>query len=406
MKFRKTYLLLMLSGLLTAMTGCASVPLKEARSAFYARQYEKAETSLSLPEKISGRDKLLLYMEKGLILHQMGKYDESTQEFLNAANLIKKQDIISVSQQAASLVSTEWITEYKGEYSERLWVHTYLMMNFLLLGKYESALVEAKQSAEIMNQYPLALSKDYFTRALIALCYETLGEINDAYIEYKKLAEAMPDPSSVMPKLYRYAVKLGFHDEAVKYKGMITKTEEEGSAEVIVFFGEGHVPKKIPGNIILPPSIRISFPQYQYQSDSNAEIAVKGASETLTPITVKTSLDAVARNSLSLRSSKIMTKEAARVMTKEAMARVVERQNHELIGALFRAVLFVTEEADTRSWETLPSSLQLIRITLKPGTYSLKLSVSRWNGQQIEDMPIEVSVSHGQRVFQSLRMTD
>ncbi|NJL59773.1 MAG: hypothetical protein HC887_09155 [Desulfobacteraceae bacterium] len=179
-----------------------------------------------------------------MILHQMGKYEESVQEFLKASDLMKKQDIISVSQQAASLVTTEWITEYKGEYSERLWVHTYLMMNFLLLGKYESALVEAKQSDAIIAQYPVALSNDYFTRALIALCYEMLGEINDAYIVYKKLAESMPDPSVIMPKLHRYAVRLGFQDDVLKYKAMISKPEEEGSAEVVLFLGESRAPKK------------------------------------------------------------------------------------------------------------------------------------------------------------------
>ncbi|NJL59772.1 MAG: hypothetical protein HC887_09150 [Desulfobacteraceae bacterium] len=71
----------------------------------------------------------------------------------------------------------------------------------------------------------------------------------------------------------------------------------------------------------------------------------------------------------------MMTKEAARVIAKEAMARAFERQNSELLGALFRAVLFISEESDTRSWETLPGALHLIRIPLKPGKYPLKISV-------------------------------
>ena len=87
-------------------------------------------------------------------------------------------------------MTTEWLTEYKGEYGERLLVHTYQMMNYLLIGKHEDALVEAKQALEIYGKYP-SCSNDYFTRALIAHCYEALGEINDAYIEYKKLSQIM-----------------------------------------------------------------------------------------------------------------------------------------------------------------------------------------------------------------------
>ncbi len=393
--------------LLILATGCVSAPLKEARNAFYSNQYQKAADSLSKPESVSGRDKLLLYMEKGLILHQMGRYEESVQEFLKASDLMKKQDIISVSQQAASLVTTEWVTEYKGEYSERLWVHTYLMMNFLLLGKYESALVEAKQSDAVIAQYPVALSNDYFTRALIALCYELLGEINDAYIVYKKMAESMPDPSVIMPKLYRYALRLGFQDEAAKYKAtMSTRPEEEGAAEVILFVGEGRAPKKIPGNIVLPPSIRISFPQYQYQSPSHTQIIVADDSKQLSIATVSTSLDAVARSSLSLRGTRLMTKEAARVIAKETMARAFEKKNNDLLGALFRAVLFITEEPDTRSWETLPGALHLVRIPLKPGKHSLKISVSQWGGQQVENISFPISISPGQKIFYPTRVRD
>ncbi|NJL59774.1 MAG: hypothetical protein HC887_09160 [Desulfobacteraceae bacterium] len=65
-KFCMTYRLWAMFGLLILATGCVSAPLKEARSAFYSDQYQKAADSLSKPETVSGRDKLLLYMEKRL----------------------------------------------------------------------------------------------------------------------------------------------------------------------------------------------------------------------------------------------------------------------------------------------------------------------------------------------------
>ncbi len=212
--------------------GCTAPQLRDARREFYSNQPVKAAAALSGTKQFSDRDKLLLFMEKGLILHHIGKYKESIQELLNASNLIKQQDVISITQQATSLVTTEWITEYKGEYSERLMVHTYLMMNFLLLYKYEDALVEAKQALKILDTYPKALAGAYFTRALTALCYENLREINDAYIEYKKLAAQLSNPAIVASELYRLGSYLGFKDEAEYYRKFISSENSALSGDV------------------------------------------------------------------------------------------------------------------------------------------------------------------------------
>jgi hypothetical protein len=172
--------------------------------------------------------------------------------------------------------------------------------------------------------------------------------------------------------------------------------------------GIGNAPKKIAGNIIIPPTIRISFPQYQYQEPDMVEITASESSQHLLPMmSVRTSVDDVCRASLSHRASKIMIKEAARAAVKETLARAVESRNHELVGALFRAVLFITEEPDTRSWETLPASLYLLRFPLAPGTHSLNIAISRQNGRQIENIALPmITLSSGQRVFHSIRITD
>lgn len=133
------------------LVGCASAPLKQARSDFYGGRLDRATQTLSDPSDVSKRDRLLFYMERGVILHHAGQYEESIAALLNAAELIKEQERISAAEQAGSMVTTEWITEYKGEYAERLLVHTYLMMGFLLTGRPESALVEAKQALEFFD---------------------------------------------------------------------------------------------------------------------------------------------------------------------------------------------------------------------------------------------------------------
>ena len=167
---QKTFCLLLLALSFFVFIGCAGAGLKKARKAFHNGDAQRAVDILSDVDD-SGLSRLVYLMEKGLLLHQGGRYEESVRELRKASDLIREQDIISAGQQASSLVVNEWVTEYKGEYCERLWVHTYLMMNYLLPGEYESALVEAKQAQKVYDQFPEALSEEYFTRALIAHQY-------------------------------------------------------------------------------------------------------------------------------------------------------------------------------------------------------------------------------------------
>ena len=397
---------------LVFLLGCAAGPLGSARDKFYGGQPEKAADILRESEGIPERDRLLFFMEKGLVLHRLGRYKESSMALRQGSNLMNQQEVISISQQTGSLVTSELITEYKGEYSERLWVHTYLMMNYLLLYKYEQALVEANQALKLLLKYHEPLDGDYFTRALIALCYENLLELNDAYIEYKKLAELMPEPSPVAPDLYRLCIMLGFTDEAEYYKKYIPEKNfslpgGSPAAELVLFAGLGRSPIKIPGNIVLPPSIRFSFPRYQDRPSEASEIIVFDSTGQVPAISITTDINKVARASLHERVTEIIAKETVRVAAKEAIAQAVERNNDAWIGALLRLALFLTEEPDTRCWQTLPASLTLLRVPLTPGKHNIRASIRGKGGEIIEEINLpELFVSPGQRIYYSLRVGD
>jgi hypothetical protein len=394
------------------LLACAAGPLGNARDRFYSDQPEKAADILLDAEDVPQRDRLLFFMEKGQILHSLGRYEESTTALLQASGLMDQQEIISLSQQTGSLITSELITEYKGEYSERLWVHTYLIMNYLLLYDNEDALVEAKQALKILTQYPEPLNGDYFTRALIALCYENLLLLNDAYIEYKKLAELMPEPAPVASDLYRLCLKLGYTDEAEHYKNYMAKRNmpfprETQTGELVLFAGLGRSPIKIPANIVLPPSIRFSFPRYEDRPSEAAEIIVLDSSDQAPSISISTDLNKVARASLQERMTEIIAKETARAASKEAIARAVGRNNEAWVEALTRLVLFLTEEPDTRSWQTLPASLALLRIPLKPGKHNIRALILGKRGAPIEEITLpELFVSSGQKIYYSIRESD
>lgn len=390
-KFKYVYLLIFLVSIL--ISGCASGKLNQARQDFYNGQIDQASGALSSAEDVSTREQLLFYMEKGAILHHAGDYQGSIDLLLNATALIEEQDVISAGQQTASLVTSDWLTDYKGEYAERLLVHTYLMMNFLMLGNHESALVEAKQALAVYDTWPEACSADYFTRALIAHCYESLNEINGAYIEYKKLAELLPDPAPVARKLCDLGNRLGFDDEVEHFQQFIPeavlKNPERQAGELIVFVSQGKSPVKIPHNIVLPPSIRFSFSTYENRSGYLVPPRVGPLSKAGLSDLITTDVGETLKASLKERLAQIIIKETARVVAKEAIANNINDDNLELLVRIF---FFLMEVPDTRCWETLPATLTMIRVPLSPGSNQIYLNGP---GKTIAIPPIDATPDNG-----------
>ncbi|MFC1493640.1 hypothetical protein ACFL6W_00005 [Thermodesulfobacteriota bacterium] len=367
-KFRIIIILLIL-----ILSGCAGSSLQRARTQFYSGNLSRADHILEECKGVTKKDRLLCYMEKGIILFDMESYEESTEALLKASRLIKEQDHVSVKDQSSAVLINDRVMTYKGEYSERLWVHTFLMMNFLLQYKYESALVEAKQALETYDEYPGALADDHFTRALIALCYENMNLQDDARIEYEKLARSL-GRESLAPE---------------------PVTRDKG--ELVLFIGQGSVPKKGTIETVIPPSIRISIPRYT-DSPPPRPVTVRSDGIMDTSLKVATDMGRVARKSLNDRAAQYLTRQALRAGAKETIADKVGDENF-FAEIVVRVILFLFEEADTRSWETLPGSLTLIRMTLAPGIHDLEISSGHSDTVYLKG----IYIPEGKRLYRAIR---
>lgn len=387
--------------LLICVTGCAG-RLNKAGELFFADRPDQALAELEKGDRFGQRNQLLFLMERGLVLHQLGRFQESVEILLQAEELITEFERLSVSEQLGSLVTTEWLTSYKGEYSERLWVHSYLMMNFLLLGEYDSALVEAKQSLELLGRYPEALKEDYFSRALIALCFRSLAEDNDAYLVYRRLADDLASPEPVAADLVRISGRLGQLDEIERYQAYLPSLVPTGDGELVLFVANGRIPRKQPGNVVLPPSLRFSFPYYESSHSPEVRVDVLPAKTTLPALS--TDLAIVAGKSLEARKLGIIAKETVRVAGKEAIAQSVGNEHGKAAEVVVRVSLFLLEEPDTRSWQTLPGRLTLVRIPLPAGHHKLRIRLSGAGIFGLPEFPLpEFDLRPGQQVFHSLR---
>jgi len=383
------------------ISGCTG-SLKRSAKLFYAGDYDQALAELADADGVGGKSRLLWFMERGVIEHRMGRYRESNTDLLAAARLIEEFETISASEQLSSLVTSEWVTSYKGEYSERLWVHSYLMMNFLLLGEFDGAQVEARQCLKLLEAYPEVFKHDFYTRALMALSFSVVAEDNDAYLVYKKLAQDLPTPQPVAADLVRLAARLGQGDEVARFKRHVPKALPSGAGELVLFVAGGRLPVKKPGNVVVPPSIRFSFPYYTSRRATPLKVTILPPTPVLPPIS--TDLASVAASSLDKRKAQIMAKEAVRATGKEVMARSVGNSFGDAAEILARLSLFLLEEPDTRSWQTLPNRLTLVRVPLPAGRHELRVRVSTPEGfgaRELEIPPFELRA--GQRLFRSLR---
>ncbi len=365
--------------LCVSLGGCATAVFEEARSQYYAGDPVGGVALLDqakLEDQIPGRDTLLFHLERGLMLHRAGLYAESAKAFVQASILIKDDERISLSEQATSLLSNDWSKRYFGEYSERLWAHTYAMMSFVMADEAESAAVEARQALQVLESYPEALESATFSRAMIALSFELAGQYNDAYVAYRRLHQQFPDAPVLAMATYRSAVQVA-SEETSNWRSKVKDDVWAGYAsegpEAVLLITSGRGPRKVSASLY-HFNERLSFPAYVQAPQPHTALSVRDdAGKVLATEQVSTDTFSVAQTALSERGKLVLAKAALRGKVKHELVKGL-RDNDQAAAEVLSLVFFLLEEADTRSWQSLPARLTLLRVPLAEGQENLTVS--------------------------------
>lgn len=359
---------LLLLALVSTISACASTgALGVAREQFKSGSTESALQILA-DASVSQRNQLLLHLDRGLIYQAAERFAESTREFEAALDVIDSLDYFSTKDQAASLVSSDWAIRYSGESSERLWIHTFQMINYLMLNQPQGAAVEARRAVALFEEHADVLSPDIFTRYLMALSFHIAGQRDSAQVEFRKLADDFslqtPDPLK----------------------------KDEG--ELIVFVASGFIQPKLPGNLYIDVNARIAFPYYPQSYQVKPDIRVTLAGEPVVFDRFDTALLPVARSALEQRGKAITARQALRLAAKYQIAERIGEKD-ELAGGIAQIIMLLTEQADTRSWETLPASLSLLRMTLPLENQSVTVTIDSTSdvngGINLIEIPVELN---------------
>ncbi|NLB35547.1 MAG: hypothetical protein GX817_07045 [Elusimicrobia bacterium] len=385
-----------------------SLPIRKERAAGNPEKALELLSRTSLPEEEKNR--LLYHIEAGLLYHLTGNYSESNKFFENAEWISDEMYTRSLSQEAAALLTSETILPYRGEYFDYLFVNYYKMLNYLYLGMFESALVEVRRI-----NYKLSLFEEdaAMLHWLTGMLHRASGEESSALIEYMKAyrayKETYPEKYGIsLPESLKKDIAVFSRESRLPrikefpkdIRESYSPPKDYGSAIFIVETGLAPMKYAVHINADIPQHMRqehdevladiyhisVSIPEYAPPEDPVRDISIRIGSENIKPDLAE-DIGGLAIRKFNEKKPLILAQATARAVTKYVAYRAARGEDADdflrvLLGSAVNIAGAITEEADTRSWLTLPGRVYVLREYLAPGDYNFNLQTISQSGRR------------------------
>ena len=409
---------------ISLMIGCGGYKFQEVIESLESGQPETAYTYLQ--KKAPKKPDIPFLFELGLVAHYANHSQESSAAFDQAGDIAEDRYTKSVSKEAFSLVTSDQMRPYPGTRYERLLSHYYRALNYVYQAQLDGALVECRKATALINYFK-GENEDYdffgagFLAYLSGALFEATGEWNNAYISYKQAAAyyrnaaektGVEMPADIGGSLVRLARKLGFADELARYQEQYGKfsSRPENTGELILFYESGYVPPKREEALTFPilKTDNVDKPEKfvptligragRVYKEIELEYLLRVAIPTIdsrrpllsgievTVGTVKAEgmlvadVENIAIETFNAQRPIILLRTLGRALLKYLAYRKANKEN-EVLGLLTNLAGVLTEQADTRSWQTLPNQIFMVRMPLPAGTHTLNLSFLDTNGR-------------------------
>jgi hypothetical protein len=366
-------------------------------------------------EDYQNRNRLLFYLDEGMLAFSVGDFEKAIQAFTAAERLMEELYTISISGEATTFLINDNTAPYRGEDFESVMVNLFLALSYANLSKIEDALVEARKidsklaaiNLQYDEEHQNAYREDPFARMLIGIFYEmgkTSANLNDAYISYYLAINGYESayqrfglsvPGILAENALSTAEFMGEKQqdqlrERFPSKQFPSLAERRERAEVFVLHLNGRAPVKEPATIVFPMPdgflLKLAFPTYKkvvkrivggrlYAKSLEDDRAFQAT------FTVAEPIGKIAKENLEDRKGRIVVKTIARVTAKYLAVKAAQKAAKEaggrdygalaglLTGITGNILAFASEEPDLRSWRTLPAEILISKLTLEPGTY-------------------------------------
>lgn len=404
-----------------------------------------ADAIVAVAENDYGLKGRVLYgMDRGMTLQLAGDYQQSNAVLEQAEDELDRLYTRRIRTETLAFMTNDTALSYEGDPYEQVLINVLKALNYAVLGQWQEALVEARRIDHRLNvlsdrtKEKNAYRDDGFARYLSGILYESTGDVNNAFIAYRKAYETFDTtrawshtavPSQLRVDLLRTAEALHFTQELAEYQSLFHDTRWEASqalqqlAQVIVISYNGRAPRKEDQLLDLPISfdalqlvllnrgfspsnrysnravdpvlyglngrvVRVALPRLVPQKTHVPVDLVSLIPNNGTRVTLNTELvhnvTALAEKALSERMAGITAKALARAATKFSLAEGATRGAQQaagkdaapwvglLAGLLTKGLAVASEEADKRSWQTLPDEIHLARVWVPPGRYQVQ----------------------------------
>lgn len=385
------------------------------RQAITANDIERARSLIKDNNKAHS-NYLLSQLEQGRIA-DLANNPQSAQthfETVYQQMQIKRQAAkIQVSaglEQSNALLTNDSAISYTPPAYEMSMLHSYKALNYVYKHDIESALVEIRRANKVQvdelrnNQgefdKTVTLAQQHFpemnnlirsvkngfqnayTFYLSALLYQAANQGDDAYIDYKKALEIYPNNPYLQQDLLRLAKKQGFTDDYNQFKKKFgdLKPIDKNQGEVVIFFEQGLIPKQHEFKLRLPiytsqgdtRFYSLAMPVYINNAYTSAVNNLK-INEQLFPLSPLVHLEALAAKTLEQQVAGRISRQILRLVAKEKLRAELARSSGDVGNILANLYNLASEQADTRSWLTLPNQISVARSALAQGEHILNI---------------------------------
>lgn len=418
----------------------------------YRGDYAQASKQLDEGKlKKQKRNQLLYFLNKGTVLFMNNQPQESNKYFQQADYFIEDYQK-NIGLKAASFLTNPSIQTYEGENFEKVMVHYYTTLNYLQQGLLDQALVECKRmqlKLDKITDYYKGKNKyknDAFVHLLTGIVYDAQKDFNNAFIAYRNAYKIYNEeyatnlntsvPQQLKEDLIRTALLTGFTEEARQYKNEfnlnhLTLENFKNTSSLVCFWNNGFGPIKDQWSINFSITqgangwvnfvnhdlglnfpyyagndsksinslkvIRVAFPRY-----ISREPVYENATLTIDSLGIQQKLelvqniDKIAYVSLQDRMLKELSEALLRLAVKQVAAAQLRKEN-DALGSALSVVNAISEQADTRNWQTLPNTINYTRVTLPAGLHQTTFKVEK------DQLKFNAIVKPGQTTFKVLQ---
>lgn len=395
----------------------------------------------------SDKDRVLGYLDRGIIFHYQGEYEKSNRELENAESAIEDLFTKSISKGAASLLLNDNALAYDGEVYEDIYINIFKALNYIALNQTDEAYVEVKKVnvklQALDNKYEALVSElNSSEDAKIEIEQENIGYYNNVLANYLSYlifrAEGEYDDSRISLEQAKEAFRQYPEIYDFPMPPALDNTENVRSAKLNVLAFAGQGPKKEaigaristisdfiiisdPTNYHVQPiyfpgitggyNFKFSFPTIVEPGTYVDRIEVYIDGQPAGDAHLIENIAKVAEQTFETEKGIVYFKTATRAVVKGIASGALGKKLSDeagggLLGGLAQLATNVafdaSENADLRNWRTIPAYSFVAEFDLEPGFHDVEVRYYDDTGKMLYKKKIDkLSVNKGLNLIEA-----